>query len=80
MLSHFSHVWLRDPVDGSLPGSSVYGILQARMLEWVAIPFPREHSWPGDGTCVSYASYIGRFFTSSATWEAWAKVYLTISL
>ena len=30
----------------SLPGSSVYGILQARILEWVALPFPRGSSWP----------------------------------
>ena len=37
MLSHFSCVWLCDPMDFSLPGSSVHGILQARMLEWVAI-------------------------------------------
>ena len=32
-----SHVWLWDPMDCSLPGSSVHGILQARILEWVAI-------------------------------------------
>ena len=30
---------LRDPIDCSLPGSSVYGVLQARILEWVAISF-----------------------------------------
>ena len=30
---------LRDPIDGSLPGSSVHGIFQARVLEWVAIAF-----------------------------------------
>ena len=39
LLSHFSHVRLCDPIDGSLLGSSVPGILQARTLEWVAIPF-----------------------------------------
>ena len=33
-----------DPVDCSLPGSSVHGILQARILEWVAIPFSRGPS------------------------------------
>ena len=33
---------LCDSMDGSLPGSSVHGILQARILEWVAIPFPRD--------------------------------------
>ena len=41
-------------VDWSLPGSSVHGILQARILEWVVIPFSRGSSWPRDWTCVSY--------------------------
>ena len=36
---------LRDPMDCSLPGSSVHGILQARVLEWVAISFSREGPW-----------------------------------
>ena len=35
----FSHVWLFDPMDCSLPGSPVHGILQARILEWVIISF-----------------------------------------
>ena len=39
LLSHFSCVQLCDPIDGSPPGSSVPGILQARTLEWVAISF-----------------------------------------
>ena len=39
-----------DPVDCSLPGSSVHGIFQARILEWVAIPFSRVSSRPGDQT------------------------------
>ena len=43
-LSFFSHVRLCDPMDCSLPGSSVHGILQARILEWVAIPFSRGSS------------------------------------
>ena len=38
---------LCDPTDCSLPGSSVHGILQARILEWVAIPFSRGYSYPG---------------------------------
>ena len=39
-LSHFSRVWtLCDPIDGSPPGSSAPGILQARTLEWVAVSF-----------------------------------------
>ena len=33
-------------MDYSLPGSSVYGILQAKILEWIAIPFSREFSGP----------------------------------
>ena len=37
MLSHFSHVQFCDPMDYSLPGSSVYRIFQARILEWIAI-------------------------------------------
>ena len=52
---------LCDPMDCSLPGSSVHGILQARILEWVAIPFPRWSSWPRDQIWVSCIA--GRFFT-----------------
>ena len=59
-----------DPMDCSLPGSSVPGILQARILEWVAIPFSRGSSWPRDQTHVSCVSYsAGRFFTHWATGE-----------
>ena len=39
-----------DPMDCSPPGSSVHGILQARILEWVAIPFSRGSSWPRSPT------------------------------
>ena len=52
---------LRDPMDYSLLGSSVHGILQARILEWVAIPFSRRSSWPKDQTQVSCIA--GKFFT-----------------
>ena len=45
---------LCDPMDYSLPGSSVHRILQARVLEWVAIPFSRGSSQPGDRTPVSH--------------------------
>ena len=38
---------LRDPMDGSLPAFSLHGILQARILEWVAIPFSRDLPNPG---------------------------------
>ena len=54
-------------LDCSLPGSSVHGILQGRILEWVAIPFSRESSQPRDQTQVYIA---GRFFIVSATREA----------
>ena len=42
-------------------GSSVHGILQARTLEWVAMPSSRGSSWPGDRTRVSSVSCIGRW-------------------
>ena len=62
---------LRDPVDCSPPGSSVRGILQARRLEWVAIPFSRGSSQPRVRTCVSCISWIGkRILYHWATWEA----------
>ena len=51
---------LWDPMDCSPPGSSVHGILQARILEWVAMSFSRQSSQPRDRTHVSYVSYIGR--------------------
>ena len=56
---------LCDPVDYSLPGSSVHGILQARILEWVAISFSRGSSQPRDQTQVS--CIVGRFFIVWAT-------------
>ena len=54
---------LFDPVDCSPPGSSVHGILQARMLEWGAISFSRGSSPPRDRTQVSCTA--GRFFCLS---------------
>ena len=59
----FSRVWLF-PTPWTV---SVHGILQARILEWVAIPFSRS-SWPRNWTCVSCIA--GRFFTIWATKEA----------
>ena len=56
---------LCDPMDCSLPGSSIHGILQARILEWVAISSFRWSSQPRDQTRVSHISCIaGRFFTT----------------
>ena len=51
---------LCDPMDSSPPGSSVYRILQARILKWVAVPSSRESSWPRNGTPTSYVSCNGR--------------------
>ena len=54
ILSPFSRVWLCNPLDCSPPDSSVHGISQARILEWVAISFSRGSSWPRDWTHVSW--------------------------
>ena len=51
---------LCDPMDCGPPGSSVHGILQARILEWVAMPSSKGSSQPRDQTCVSYFSSIRR--------------------
>ena len=51
---------LCDPTDCSSPGSSVPGISQTRILEWVAMPSSRGSSWPRDRTWVSCPFYIGR--------------------
>ena len=56
------------PMGYSPPGSSVYGILQARLQEWVAVPFSRRSSQPRDWTQVSRIA--GWFFTIGATREA----------
>ena len=59
---------LGDPMDCSLPGSSVHGILQARILEWVAVPSSMGSSQPRDQTHVSgVSSLAGGFFTTGTT-------------
>ena len=76
--AHFSLMWsevlgaqlcltLCDPMDCSLSGSSVHGIPQTSILEWVTIPFSRESFWCKDRTQVSFI--VGRFFTVWATKE-----------
>ena len=62
---------LCDPMDCGPPGSSVHGILQARMLEWVAILFSRGSFWPRDQTQVSCIA--GTFSTIWSTREAKKK-------
>ena len=59
---------LCNSMDCSPPDSSVHGIRQVRILEWVAIPFSRESSWLRDQTWVSCIA--GAFFTIQATREA----------
>ena len=59
---------LCNPMDCSLPGFSVHGIFQARVLEWVAISFSRGSSWPRNRTQVSCIA--GRRFTLWATRKA----------
>ena len=60
-----SHVWLCDPMDCDY---TVRGIIQARIMEWVAFPFSRGSSQPRDRTQVSRIA--GGFFTNWATREA----------
>ena len=72
----FSRVWLFcDPMDCSPPGSSVHGILQAKILEWVAISFSRGSSWPRDQTLIFCIHR--QILYHWATWEA---PYLSISV
>ena len=65
---------LCNPMECNLPDSSVYAILQARILEWVAIPFSMGSSWPRDWTWVSCTA--GGFFTDWDTREARLVRYL----
>ena len=58
---------LCNSMDCSLPGSSIHGILQARVLEWDAISFSRGSSWPGDRTRVFHTA--GRRFSIWVTRE-----------
>ena len=61
---------LCDPMDYSLPASSLRGILQARIMEWLAIPSCRRSSQPRDQTQISCVFCIaGGFFSQWATWE-----------
>ena len=63
---------LCNPVDCSPPGSSVHGMLQARILEWVSMPSSRGSSPPSDRTQVSYVLHTGRrVLYHCATWETY---------
>ena len=69
---------LWDPMDCSLPGSSILGIFQARILEWVAISFSRRSSQPRDWTQVSCT--VGRCFTIWATSKVQISMQISLSL
>ena len=63
VLSHFS-LTLCNPMEYSPPGSSVHGIFQARMLEWIAMPSSR-----GSSQSMDLCALASGFFTTGATWE-----------
>ena len=69
---------LCDPIDCDPLGSSVHGILQARILEWVAIPFSRGSPQPRNQIRVSCIA--GRFFTVWATREAPIEIKCIINI
>ena len=60
-ISHLSCPTLCHTMDCTPPGSSICGILQAKILEWVTVTSSRGSSQPRDLTSVSYVSYIGRW-------------------
>ena len=69
-------------MDCSLPGSSIHGILQARILEWVAVSSSRRSSQPRDQTCsLMVPALASRSFTTKATWEApYICVFVVVQL
>ena len=81
-LTWLSRVWLScDYMDCSPPGFSVHGILQARILEWVAISSSRGSFRPMDQTHISYTA--GRFFTTEPAWKpisCFLALFLPMSL
>ena len=68
LLSHFSHVRLCNPIDGSPPGCPIPGILQARTLEWVAISFSNAWKWKGKVKSLSRVQLLATPWT--ATYQA----------
>ena len=69
-----SSLTLCNPMDYSLLGFTVHGILQAKILGWVVVSSSRGCSQPRDLTCVSCIT--DRFFTHWVTWEAWKYLYV----
>ena len=84
-ISHYSGgaaqlcLTLCDPIDCkcSLPGSSVHGIFQVRILEWAAIFYSRGSSWPRDRTHVSYVFCTGRQVLYH--WEVWEAITILVT-
>ena len=77
---------LCNPMDYSLPGSSVHEDFQARILEWVAISSSRGPSWPRKISWDASLALAGGFFATIATWDAQVNVlwlnpksFLTVS-
>ena len=68
------------PMDCSLPGPSVHGIFQARVLEWLAMPVSGDLPNPGTklASLASPAS-VGKFFTTGTTWESESESEVTQS-
>ena len=75
MLSCFSCVWLCNPRNYTPPGFSVHGVLQARILEWIAISFSRGSSQPRDWTCV----LDGQNNIFPQMWEIWGHYFSIFS-
>ena len=69
---------LCDPRGYRPPGSSVHGISQARILQWVAIPFARGSAWHRDRTCVSCISCTGRQILYQ--WATWEAIYVYMNM
>ena len=67
-----------DPMDSSLPGSSVHGMVQARTLEWVVVSSSRASSWPRDWAQVSCNSNNGKRILYC--WATWETPYLTVKI
>ena len=79
MVSVWSCLTLWDPMDYIPPGSSVHGILQAGILEWIAISYCRGTSQPRDWTCGSWVPCPGRrILYHWDTWKALTIIYTGI--
>ena len=74
------YLTLCDPMDYSLPGSSVYGIFQARIMEWVTIAFSRGFSPPRDQICVSCIGRQILYHCTTWDWKIWYPLLSTCVL